>query len=91
MSDSANEQEIVQIVLEAALHEIGMLDDGDVLTGWVICFEKMTADNETFASRVYGPAGMTTWRALGLVEFLSRTDGFVEGAESSLDLGDDDE
>jgi hypothetical protein len=44
-------------------------DEPQVLTGWVIAYESQRADGTAIAGHTYGPAGMTTWRALGLIEW----------------------
>jgi hypothetical protein len=63
-------------VLQQAIHdELSALfaedDDGErqVLTGWVVAYESQRSDGTATAGHAYGPAGMTTWRALGLMEW----------------------
>lgn len=83
MTDSMNEdlgvgveaQIRIQEALNNALRESSLLHDGDLLTGWVLCFEKMTDDSRALAGRISGPPGMTVWRALGLSTYLNRSDG----------------
>jgi hypothetical protein len=60
-------QERIHHAIEAALE----LDDGHVLTGWVLLYETASADGRGSAGHYYGPEGMSTWRALGLVEWAS--------------------
>jgi hypothetical protein len=61
----AEQQEAIHQALEGTLP----LEDDQVLTGWVVLFETQVAGERPTAGHVYGPAGMTTWRAVGLVEF----------------------
>jgi hypothetical protein len=87
MSD-AEAQSIVHDALVEALREIGYLDDDQILTGWHVCFEKANAGQRPSAGSFYGPESMTTWRAMGLVQWADRfcfTTGGDEGDE------DDDE
>jgi hypothetical protein len=44
------------------------LDEGEVLTGWIVAYETRTGDEE-FAGHFYGPDSMTSWHALGLLEW----------------------
>lgn len=59
-------------VLVAAMREIGYLDDGEILSGWHLAFEKVHAGERPSAGSFYGPESMTTWRAIGLVEWANR-------------------
>jgi len=65
--------------LQQQLHEAietALSDDLEnlVLTGWVVCFEttSLTDEARAHAGTFYGPREMTTWRALGLVEWARR-------------------
>lgn len=44
-------------------------DDGEVLTGWISCYETQQLDGAPQAGHYYGPATMTAWGALGLIEW----------------------
>ncbi len=72
-ADEIRQQEQIHDALTEALREHGDLDDR-VVTGWVICWETATLSDEDRATsgHLYGPHGMTTWRALGLVEWARR-------------------
>jgi hypothetical protein len=61
-------QEAIHAELAALLRE-DALAEGEVLTGWVVAYEAQTAKGEAHAGHLYGPATMTTWRALGLIEW----------------------
>lgn len=47
------------------------LDEHDeaMLTGWIVVYECVKPDGPAHAGHFYGPYEMTTWRALGLVEW----------------------
>lgn len=64
-----DEQRRLHEAIENALSSMGDLD-GLVLTGWVVVFE--TAGEDAHAGHFYGPREMTTWRALGLLEWARR-------------------
>jgi hypothetical protein len=66
--DDAREQEAIHEALQAHLD----LDEGEVLTGWIVVYEHQTVGDKASAGHAYGPAGMTTWRALGLCEWAAR-------------------
>lgn len=71
--------------IHGALDELLGLEEGEMLAGWIIVYETVKADDVPNAGHVYGPAGMTTWRAMGLVEWArSRT------LPESTDLEDDE-
>lgn len=62
--DEHNEQERIH----EALSELLPVDGA--LTGWVVAWEGLPADGGAAqAGHFYGPAGMTTWRAIGLLEW----------------------
>lgn len=82
MSES---EERGQREIHAALADLLPLADGEMLTGWIIVYETLSADDSPQAGHVYGPAAMTTWRAMGLIEWArSRT------LPESTDVGDDE-
>jgi hypothetical protein len=63
VDDEARER---QERLHQALVEV--LDLDGVLTGWILVTEELDGDTAS-AGHFYGPDGMTTWRALGLIEW----------------------
>src|SRR3990167_1118662 len=64
------EEQAQQEALHAALAQlIPDLGEGDVLTGWLVVFEHQTAGDIPSCGHIYGPSGMTTWRAMGLCEW----------------------
>lgn len=75
LPDSMDEREPArQELVHGALADLLGLDDGEVLTGWIVVYETVSAENVPVAGHMYGPDGMTTWRAMGLVEWArSRT------------------
>ena len=43
------------------------------LTGWIVAYESLPADGTAAeAGHFYGPESMTTWRAIGLLEWVNR-------------------
>lgn len=74
--DELDRERRAQAELHAAIERKLLDDDGDarVLTGWVIIYETdtLTRDGRAHAGHLYGPNEMTTWRALGLVEWARR-------------------
>jgi hypothetical protein len=78
--ESARQQRLHDAIEEALADDL----DGLVLTGWIVCFETaaLGEDVTAHAGTFYGPREMTTWRALGLVEWARRF---------SLEPGSDDE
>lgn len=72
--------------VHAALAEVIPLDDGEILTGWIIVYETVSSQEVPNAGHLYGPATMTTWGAMGLIEWArSRT------LPEALDLSDDED
>lgn len=67
MDAEQNEQQEIQEALQRLIPDL----EGP-LTGWIIIYEELHSDGKSAAGHVYGPAGMTTWRALGLVEWARR-------------------
>lgn len=46
---------------------------GHILSGWIVVFETAALDDDRCTSgHLYGPREMTTWRALGLLEWARR-------------------
>jgi hypothetical protein len=72
-AEEAAEQQRFHEAVETLLSQRGDLD-GLVLTGWVLCFETagLTDEATAHAGHIYGPRELTTWRALGLLEWCSR-------------------
>lgn len=67
-------QERLHKVIEEILLESGDIKEGQILTGWVVCYEAMHISEASggFAGSFYGPREMSTWRALGLIEWVRR-------------------
>lgn len=64
------EEQERQEKLHVALQELVTENEGDgMLTGWIVVWEMVRPDDVPVAGHLYGPAGMTTWRALGLTEW----------------------
>ena len=82
------QQQKLHEAIEETLREDGDLKEGHVLSGWVICYESISLDPEEpgFAGSFYGPREMTTWRALGLVEWVRRF-----SLRPGADLDEDDD
>lgn len=66
-------QEILHAALSTALVDSGVLEDDQILTGWVIAFECRAPDSPASAGQCYGPASATTWGAMGLLEWAHET------------------
>lgn len=64
-------QQELHTAVEQALAAGGDLEPGDVLTGWILVWETATLNPERApsAGHFYGPTEMTSWRALGLIEW----------------------
>jgi hypothetical protein len=73
VTDDAAVQQRLHEAIEAALAATGDLEDGSVLASWIVVWESATlGERQAVAGHLYGPSGMTTWRALGLVEWARR-------------------
>jgi hypothetical protein len=59
--------------LENALHQLELITDDEIVAGWVVCFETVRSEGPMSSGHVYGPPGMTSWRALGLMEWARDT------------------
>lgn len=67
------EKEIQERLHSAISEVLQELDEDDgLVTGWVLCFERLSPDDNAAAGHLYGPQGFTTWRALGLLEWVRR-------------------
>ncbi len=55
-----------------AMRATDLLDEDQVLTGWCLCFETQSIDSPAAAGHLYGPDALTTWRAIGLIEWAKR-------------------
>lgn len=84
-----------EIIAQQKLHEAitetlterGDLPEGQLLAGWVLCYETVSmSEKAAVAGHIYGPREMTVWRALGLVEWASR---YSLGPGESDDEDDD--
>lgn len=71
MTDDEKQQEALHEAIEACLADDL---DGRILTGWVVVFETASIGDQADSTcgHLYGPAGMRTWRALGLLEWVRR-------------------
>lgn len=88
MNDEEREKkDRMQEDIHTALEELLDLADGDVLVGWVICYEGMGTDNLRRAGHMYGPSTQTDWGALGLIEWVRRVSMLLP--EDDTDEGDD--
>jgi hypothetical protein len=69
----SQQQQQLHEAIEQVLVEHGDLD-GLLLTGWVVVFETAALNDEHRAhcGHFYGPRELTTWRALGLLEWARR-------------------
>jgi hypothetical protein len=67
-------QQELHDTIERVLRVQGDITDQQILTGWVICFEtdNLVKREDRCAGTFYGPREMSTWRALGLVEWARR-------------------
>ena len=91
-SEELEQQQKLHDVIEETLREDGVMDSGRILSGWVICYETISLNPEdgSSAGHFYGPREMTSWKALGLVEWVRRFSigpGFGDGGD---DEDDDD-
>jgi hypothetical protein len=69
--DEEQNQQQLHEAIESALSEAGELDEGEVLTGWIVIHETATlSSGKAGCGHFYGPREMTTWRALGLVDWV---------------------
>ena len=62
------EQEAIHQALVGSLP----LEEGEVLSGWIVVYETVGLTERGNSGHVYGPLSMTTWRALGLIEWARR-------------------
>lgn len=68
MDDTEREE---QERIHEALTEVLPIDGA--LTGWIVLWEGLPdGGGAAQAGHYYGPAGMTTWRAIGLCEWATR-------------------
>jgi hypothetical protein len=66
--DEKKKQQELHEAIERTLEN----DDG-ILVGWIVVFETAAPNSaKTTAGHFYGPREMTTWRALGLIEWVRR-------------------
>lgn len=67
------DQQKIHEAIEEFLREKGDLKEDQLLSGWVVCFETTSlGSSSAFSGHFYGPQEMTTWRALGLLEWSRR-------------------
>jgi len=84
-------EEAVQATLHEAIEqavfdpEAGDVDPQLVLSGWIVIYETASLSGaQASAGHLYGPREMTTWRALGLVEWARRF-GLIPADEDDED------
>ena len=66
-------QEAIHEAVERALRENDDLKEDQILTGWIVIYESTSlGDSRSASGHIYGPREMTTWKALGLVEWARR-------------------
>lgn len=66
-------QQRLHEAIEQALADSDHLDEGEVLTGWIVIHETATlSSGKAGCGHFYGPREMSTWRALGLVEWVKQ-------------------
>lgn len=65
-------QEQFHQALTRVMNEEGMIDEGELLTGWVIVYETNDLGDNAHCGHFYGPVGTTTWKAMGLLEWARR-------------------
>lgn len=61
-------QEAIHKALSDVLSETELMPEGAMLTGWHVAFE-CRGQQEPSAGSMYGPATLTTWGALGLLQW----------------------
>jgi len=71
MTEEEKQAHIHEALVEA-MRDVGYLKDDQILTGWCFAFEKASASGDASAGTIYGPASMTTWRAIGLLQWADR-------------------
>lgn len=69
-----DERDAQQSLHEAIAQAVaGHHDDDDLLVGWIVVYETTAlSGGAASAGHFYGPHEMTTWRALGLIEWARR-------------------
>jgi hypothetical protein len=67
--DERQRQQALHEAIEVAVAD--ELDEGELLAGWLVVYETAALDEKEKSScgHFYGPREMTTWRALGLIEW----------------------
>lgn len=58
--------------MHEAVAELVPTGEGELLTGWVIIYEYIDERGRAGSGHAYGPEGMTTWKILGLIEWVRR-------------------
>lgn len=58
--------------IEELLRANGLVADDAIVAGWVVCFETIGADGDKTAGHLEGPHEMSTWRVMGLMEWVLR-------------------
>lgn len=91
MNTESSPQEKLHLAIEQALEEEGIASNGEILTGWVVAYELMnlSPEKDSQCGHFYGPREMTTWRVLGLIEWIRRFClGAGDDGEGDGDSGD---
>lgn len=68
------EEEAQQQKMHDLVSEIADMPEGVVLAGWIVIYEfvSLKDDHPGYCGHIYGPRELTTWRALGLIEWIRR-------------------
>lgn len=78
------QQELHGAIADALTFD-GTLEAGAILTRWVVLYELTRLDDaQSSAGHLYGPREMTTWQALGLIEWARRF-GLTPDDDDELD------
>jgi hypothetical protein len=57
-------QERLQAAIQTEIDE----EEGTVV-GWIVVYETVAENGNEYCGHLYGPAGMTSWRSLGLLNW----------------------
>ena len=68
--DDARLQKRAHDVITDLLRDIELLDEGNVLSGFVICFETVNVGGGSSVGWVRAPDDMSSWRAAGLLGWI---------------------
>jgi 3-hydroxyacyl-CoA dehydrogenase len=73
VSDHDEEQKLhneTSSVVTERLRAYGVVEDSAIITGWVISYETVDAVGDKTAGYIYGPQDMSSWRVIGLIEWI---------------------